>query len=266
DKLIAAQRRGAAALLIAGGELPPPEKTSVQVGLVSGAVTRAAADALLAPTGRTTVDATAALSAARGPAPFALRTRPPLRVDMVGRMQGRSLNVGGGDSGNRLRVLVSDAAQLEGVPLDVHGSPYGPSDHSQFYAAGVPVLFFYTGGHSDYHQPSDTADKIDAAGLARVAAVGARVVERLASDARPVYAQVAQPARRQASGAAAGAFLGVVALPRPGNDGLRLSSVMPGTGAARAGLREGDVIVRFAGIAVEGFEELRTLIRDRKPG
>ena len=41
---------------------------------------------------------------------------------------------------------------------------------------------------------------------------------------------------------------------------------MPGTGAARAGLREGDVIVRFAGIAVEGFEELRTLIRDRKPG
>jgi aminopeptidase YwaD len=376
DKLIAAQQRGAAALLIAGGELPSPDKTSVEVGLVSGALTREAADAVLTPAGRTTAEATNALSAARGPAPFATGTRAHLRVekvvhevraanvigvlpgtepalvseavvigahydhlgrsdgvvypgaddnasgtavvlglarafaaaggssrtlvfalfgaeelgligsrhyvnrpivplertvamvnfDMVSRLQGRALNVGGADSGSRLRALVSDAAQLEGVTLDVHGSPHGPSDHSRFYAAGVPVLFFYTGGHSDYHTPSDTADKIDAAGMARVAAVGARVVERLASDARPLYAQVAQPARRQSSGAAAGAFLGVVALPRPGKDGLRLSSVMPGTGAERAGLREGDVIVRFAGIAVEGVEELRTLVRDRKPG
>jgi len=376
DKLIAAKRRGAAALLLAGGELPPPEKTSVAVSLLSAALTREAADAVLAPAGRTTAEVTNALSVARGPAPFATGTRAHLRVekvvdevraanvigvlpgtepalaseavvigahydhlgrvdgvvypgaddnasgtavvlglarafaaaggssrtlvyalfgaeevgligsrhyvnrpivplertvamvnfDMVSRLQGRALNVGGGDSGSRLRALVSDAGQLEGVTLDVHGSPYGPSDHARFYAAGVPVLFFYTGGHSDYHTPSDTADKIDAAGMARVAAVGARVVERLASDVRPVYAQVSQPARRQSSGADAGAFLGVVALPRPGKDGLRLSSVMGGTGAERAGLREGDVIVRFAGVAVEALEELRTLIRDRKPG
>ncbi len=376
DKLIAAKRRGAAALLLAGGELPPPEKTSVAVSLLSAALTREAADAVLAPAGRTTAEVTNALSVARGPAPFTTGTRGHLRVekvvdevraanvigvlpgtepalaseavvigahydhlgrvdsvvypgaddnasgtavvlglarafaavggssrtlvfalfgaeevgligsrhyvnrpivplertvamvnfDMVSRLQGRALNVGGGDSGSRLRALVSDAGQLEGVTLDVHGSPYGPSDHARFYAAGVPVLFFYTGGHSDYHTPSDTADKIDAAGMARVAAVSARVVERLASDARPVYAQVAQPARSQSSGADAGAFLGVVALPRPGKDGLRLSSVMGGTGAERAGLREGDVIVRFAGVAVEALEELRTLIRDRKPG
>src|SRR5439155_4853614 len=152
------------------------------------------------------------------------RTVAMVSFDMVGRLQGRVLSIGGGESGSRFRTLVSDAAQPEGVALEINGSPYGPSDHSRFYAAGVPVLFFYTGGHSDYHKPSDTADKIDAAGMARVAAVGARVVERLASDARPVYAQVARPARRQASGAAGGALLGVVALPRPGNDGLRLSS------------------------------------------
>ena len=377
DKLIAAKRRGAVALLIVGNELPPPDKTSVEVALVSGAVTREAADAILAPAGRTTADAASALAAARGPAPFAAGTRAHLRVekvsdeiraanvigvlpgtdpalaaeavvvgahydhlgrsdgvvypgaddnasgtavvlglarsfaasggasrtlvfvlfgaeelgligsrhyvnrpvvpldrtvamvnfDMVGRLQGRILNVGGADSGSRIRALVSDAAQLEGVALELNGSPYGPSDHSRFYAAGIPVLFFYTGGHSDYHTPSDTADKLDAAGMARVAAVGARVVDRLASDPRPVYAQVARPTRRQGQGSgAAGALLGVVALPRPGNDGLRLSSVMPGTGAERAGLREGDVIVRFAGTAVDGLEELRALIRERKPG
>ena len=377
DKLIAAKRHGAAALLIAGGELPSPDKTSVEVALVSGAITREAADGVLAPAGRTLAEAARALAAARGPASFATGTRAHLRVekivdevraanvigvlpgadpvlaaeavvvgahydhvgrtdgvvhpgaddnasgtavvlglarafaaaggadrtlifaffgaeelgligsrhyvtrpampldrtiamvnfDMVGRLRGR-LDVGGADSGTRIRTVVNDVAQHEGVPLEVSGSPYGPSDHSRFYAAGVPVLFFSTGGHSDYHQPSDTADKIDAAGMARVAAIGARVVDQLASAARPVYAQVALPSRRQGQGGSApgGTLLGVVAVPRPGNDGLRLSSVMPGTGAERAGLREGDVIVRFAGTAVEGIEELRSLIRGRKPG
>jgi hypothetical protein len=189
-----------------------------------------------------------------------------VNFDMVGRLQGRALNVGGGDSATRLRALVSDAAQLEGVAFDVHGSPYGPSDHSRFYAAGVPVLFFHTGAHGDYHKPSDTADKLDTAGMARIAALGVRVVERLASGARPVYAEVARPTRRQGSGAVGGALLGVGATPGAGHDGLRLSSVMPGTGADRAGLREGDVIVRFAGAAVTALEELQTLIRDRKPG
>jgi membrane-associated protease RseP (regulator of RpoE activity) len=189
-----------------------------------------------------------------------------VNFDMVGRLQGRPLQVGGGDSGSRLRALVSDAAQADGVALDVSGSPYGPSDHSRFYAAGVPVLFFFTGGHADYHRPGDTADKIDAAGMARVASVGTRVIERLAAESRPAYAQVTRPARRQGAGAAGGALLGVVAVPRPGTDGLKLSSVMPGTAAERAGLREGDVIVRFAGTTVDGLEELRALIRDRQPG
>jgi hypothetical protein len=376
DKLIAAKRRGALGLLVAGAELPSPDRTSVEVALLSGALTREAADAMLAPAGRTVSDTISALAAARRPAPFATGTRVHLRVektvdevraaniigvvpgadpalaaeavvvgahydhlgradgvvypgaddnasgtavvlglarafaaaggadrtlvfvlfgaeelgligsrhyvarpavpldrtvamvnfDMVGRLQSRALSVGGGDSARRLRALVSDAAQLEGVALDVHGSPYGPSDHSRFYAAGIPVLFFHTGAHGDYHKPSDTADKLDAAGMARIAALGARVVERLASEARPVYAQVPRSARRQGSGAAGGALLGVVATPRAGDDGLRLSSVMPGTGADQAGLREGDVIVRFAGAVVAGLEELQTLIRDRKPG
>ena len=378
DKLIAAKQRGAAAVLIAGDELPTPDKTAVEVALPSATLTREAADAMLAPAGRTTAEVANAVSTTRRPASFPTGTRARLRVekvvdevraanvigilpgtdpalaseavvigahydhlgrtdgvvypgaddnasgtavvlglarafaaaggadrtlvfalfgaeelgligsrhyvdhpavpldrtvamvnfDMVGRLSGRTLSVGGGDSGNRLRALVTAAAQLERLAPDVHGSPYGPSDHARFYAAGVPVLFFYTGAHSDYHRPSDTADKIDAAGMARVAALGARVIDGLASDARPVYAQVTRPARRQnqGSGASGGALLGVVAVPRPGNDGLKLSSVMSGTGAERAGLREGDVIVRFAGTAVDGLEELRTLIRDRKPG
>src|SRR5262249_49158448 len=141
-------------------------------------------------------------------------TRPPVPLDrtvamvnfdMVGRLQKRQLNVGGADSGSRIRDLVSDTALLEGIKPEINGSPHGPPHHSRFYAARVPVLFSYTVGHSDYHKPSDTADKLDAAGMARVASIGARVVERLAGGARPVYAQVARPARRQGQNSAGSA-------------------------------------------------------------
>jgi aminopeptidase YwaD len=383
DKLIAAKRRGAAALLIAGDELPTPAATTVQVGLVSGALTRPAADVLLAPSGRTTAAAVKQLVATRAPASLATGARITIRVemvaeqiraanvvgvlagtdparageaivigahydhlgrvdgvvhpgaddnasgsavvlalarafgaaggaertlvfvlfgaeelgllgsrhyvshplipltktvamlnfDMVGRMQGTRVNIAGGDSGSGLRAMAGEAAQKEGVTAELLGNPHGPSDHSRFYDAGVPVLFFYTGGHGDYHRPTDTADKINAAGMARLAALAVRIVEQLASDgAPPVYAQVPRPAgRRTTSGATpgaapGGAFLGVAAPPRSGSDGLRLASVVPGTAAEQAGLREGDVIVRIAGTLIDGLEDVRTLLRERRPG
>jgi Peptidase family M28/PDZ domain len=374
DKLIAARRRGAGALLLVSDELVPLGRTAVRVSLVSGALTREAADAMLTAAGRTTAEASKALSTAQAPASFATGARVRIRVDlmsdevrganvvgilpgtdpslageavvigahydhlgrvdgvvypgaddnasgtavalglarafaaaggtartlvvalfgaeelgligsghyvgrppvplaqtvamvnfdMVGRLRGR-LEVGGDDSGRGLRAIVSEASKREGITADLQASPYGPSDHSRFYNAGVPVLFFHTGGHPDYHRPTDTADKIDADGMARVAAVAARVIERLATDLRPVYAKVPQPARRSDAASPGGAFFGISAPPR-GADGLRLASVMPGTAAAKAGLREGDVIVRFAGTSVEGFEDFRSMVRERRPG
>jgi len=190
-----------------------------------------------------------------------------LNFDMVGRMQGNRLNIAGGDSGSGLRALADEAAQKGGLAAELHGNPHGPSDHSRFYDAGVPVLFFYTAGHGDYHRPTDTADKINAAGMARLAEVAVSLIERLASDSgRPVYAQVPRPAGRRTPTASGGAFLGIAAPPRSGSDGLRLASVVPGTAAAQAGLREGDVIVRIAGTLIAGLEDVRALLRDRRPG
>src|SRR5437773_8141051 len=197
------------------------------------------------------------------------KTVAMLNFDMVGRTQGTRVTIAGGDSGSGLRAMAGDAAQHEGVTAELLGNPHGPSDHSRFYEAGVPVLFFYTGGHGDYHRPTDTADKIDAVGMARLAAVAVRMIGQLASDgARPVYAQFPRPAGRRAPAAATapgGAFLGIAAPPN-GSDGLRLASVVPGTAAAQAGLREGDVIVRIAGTLIDGLEDVRTLLRDRRPG
>ena len=378
EKLLAARAHGAAALLLVADALPPAAATAAPVNVLSATLTRAAADALLVPTGRTTGGLAAALAAGGAPAPFATGARVRLRVDlereerrtanvvgvlpgtdparagdaivigahwdhlgrvgdvvhpgaddnasgtalvvalarafaaaggadrtlvfvlfgaeelgllgsahyvrhpavplartvamlnfdMVGRLRQGPLVVGGGDSASGLRALVAEAARGTGVTIEVRGTPWTPSDHTRFYGAGVPVLFFFTGGHDDYHRPSDTPDRIDADGMARVAAVAARAVERLAAAPRPAYARVAPPTPRGAAAGAGlgGAFLGIVAAPRPAPDGLWISGILPGSAAAAAGLREGDVIVRLDRAAVDGLDALRALLGARRPG
>jgi aminopeptidase YwaD len=195
------------------------------------------------------------------------RTAAMLNFDMVGRMHAGKLTIGGADTGDRLRRVLTDA--LAGVPdvvADVRGTPHSASDHSRFYSAGMPVLFFHTGAHPDYHQPSDTAEKLNADGMARVAALGARVVEQLDAGGRPVFARVTAPARLGSSGSAGGTFLGVGGDGRTPGDGVRLGHILPGSAAERAGLRDGDVLVRVGEQPVNTFDELRSAILARQPG
>lgn len=196
------------------------------------------------------------------------RTVAMLNFDMVGRLHDANVRVSGTDSGSTLREVAGRAAADLGVHADLRGSPFGPSDHSRFYAAGAPVLFFHTGSHPDYHRPGDTADKIDAAGMARIAALGGRIAERLATGDRPVYATVARPQgdRRERGAGASPVFFGVRGEGQAESDGLRLAEIVVGSAAARAGLREGDVLVRFADRPVDSFDDLLAALRGRQPG
>jgi acetylornithine deacetylase/succinyl-diaminopimelate desuccinylase-like protein len=206
----------------------------------------------------------------REPAVPLVRTVAMLNFDMVGRLGDAAVNVGGVESGQGLRDLAAEAGRALGTKVALHDSPFGPSDHTRFYDGGTPVLFFHTGGHADYHRPGDTTDKLDAAGMARVAALGARLVERLAAESRPTYVTLARPGgrtrERREAGAVAPVFLGVGSDGQGEADGLRLTRVVPDSAAARAGLREGDVLVRFDGRPVSGFEDLTAALRARQRG
>jgi peptidase M28-like protein/PDZ domain-containing protein len=194
------------------------------------------------------------------------RTTAMLNFDMVGRLGDGKLHIGGVDSAGGLRDLVRDAARAESLPAELGASPFTPSDHTQFYRAGAPVLFFHTGGHADYHRPTDTVDKIDASGIARVAAVASRIVQGLAAGTRPVYAKLAPPTHERRGPPSGSVFFGIAADGRVDADGLRLAAVVPGSAAARAGLRDGDVIVRFAEVTVNSFDDLRAALGRRSPG
>jgi Tol biopolymer transport system component len=90
-----------------------------------------------------------------------------LNMDMVGRMRENRLQVLGAESAAEWTELVDAACGSARVSCAASGDGYGPSDQTSFFAAGVPVLHFFTGTHTDYHKPSDTPDKVNAAGAMR---------------------------------------------------------------------------------------------------
>jgi membrane-associated protease RseP (regulator of RpoE activity) len=194
------------------------------------------------------------------------RTVLMVNLDMVGRLREGKLNVSGIESGTELRAIVTRAADDMSLSLTLPPSPYGPSDHTSFYVAGCPVLFFFTGAHADYHRPSDTWDHINGPGLATVATLAARVIRAVAAaPAAPVYVKIDAP--RAGIGAGYGPFLGVVpdfgAGERPG---VRITGVRPGSPAEQAGMRPGDVIVKFAGVDVKTLEDLTFGLRSQHAG
>jgi membrane-associated protease RseP (regulator of RpoE activity) len=202
--------------------------------------------------------------------PFPLeRTVLMVNFDMIGRLRENRLYVGGVDSGTGLRAVVNDAAQGLGLALELRPSPFAPSDHTSFYTAGRPVLFFFTGAHADYHRPTDTWEKINGPGLATVAAVAARVVDVVARTPTPPAWVKVDALPVGARGGGYGAYFGVIpdfgggaGLP----EGVRITGVRAGSPAEKAGVQGGDVIIRFAGVEVRTLEDLTFALRGRRAG
>jgi C-terminal processing protease CtpA/Prc len=191
-----------------------------------------------------------------------------LNLDMVGRLRESTLDVHGVGTSPVWRPLVEEANRVPALKLRWHEGGFGPSDHNSFYVAGKPVLFVFTGVHADYHKPGDTADKIDAAGIARIADLLEGVVTGLAASGTALeFTRVA--AEKEAMAAPArGARVYVGGIPDYASEGtgVAISGVSPGSPAEKAGMRGGDVIVRFGGKEIRNIYDYTYALGERKPG
>ena len=192
-----------------------------------------------------------------------------LNMDMIGRMRMNQLHVNGGDSAKEWKDLVAPACAAAKVDCTIAGSGYGPSDHMPFYVAGVPVLFFFTGNHLDYHTAKDDADKINAIGAARVAMIASEVV--IATAAKPSLTYVKSPPEMVRGGdqRRRGASLGTV--PSYSEDpnqpkGVLLSDVVPDGAAQKAGLKGGDLIIQIGTTEIGSVSDLMYVLGAAKPG
>ncbi|WP_437278768.1 M20/M25/M40 family metallo-hydrolase [Sorangium sp. So ce375] len=189
-----------------------------------------------------------------------------INADMVGRMRGDKLLVDGLGTSPDWKPIVDGAAQGLGLALQFGVEGFGASDHSSFTASRVPIAFLFTGVHEDYHRPSDTADKINAAGVSRCSVLAARMALALSRrDARLAFTDPpADPHRSMRGGFRAS--LGTLPDYAYQGPGVKLTGVRPDAPASRSGMQAGDVIVRIGAHAVTNIHDFMFALGDLEPG
>jgi hypothetical protein len=226
-----------------------------------------------------------------------------INMDMIGRMKERKLVIGGVGTAQEWRSMLDAHNLVQSTTVTINptgsdqkspgtnrplvvganGQPvvtvdptkqfaltltedgFGPSDHSAFYAKQIPVLFFWTGTHDDYHKPSDTADKINYQGEAQIVGFAASLIRDIdKSDKRPTYAV----AKSESQGRSAGfrIYLGTIPTYGDASDGLKLDGVRDDSPAAKAGLKAGDKIVKMAGRDIKNVYDYTYALGEMKAG
>jgi hypothetical protein len=198
------------------------------------------------------------------------KTAAMINLDMVGRLvpdkdthKGK-LTVYGTGTAKNFDSLIESLNKKYDFQLRKVASGMGPSDQMSFYEKKVPVFFFFTNDHADYHRPSDTSDKINVPGMRRVVDLTEDLALNLTTGDRPEYVKVAGGGGT--GGPGGGPRLGIK--PDYGDDkeGVLLSGVVEGTPASRAGLKAGDRIVEIAGQKVKNLEGYMTVMHGQKAG
>jgi S1-C subfamily serine protease len=141
------------------------------------------------------------------------------------------------------------------------------SDQKSFLEAGVPAVQLFTGPHADYHRPSDTPDKIDGKGLAKIAMTVRTVAFYLATQPAPLTRTVAA-APAAPSGPRSDRKVTIGAIPdfTHNGTGIKLGGTTPGGPAAMAGMKEGDIIVQAGGASIIGLKDLSDVLKTKQPG
>ena len=226
------------------------------------------------------------------------KTVAMINLDMVGRLNENKLTVGGIGTASEWKDLVNSNNQQTpsafgiGIPLpsplkvkiiegngevinktfpnfglQLNEDGFGPSDHSSFYGKQIPILFFFTGTHTDYHKPTDTPEKINYDGLLKITNYVGEIVKNIDQNAkRPTYA-VAKSSGTMGGRTGFNVSLGTVPSYADGNnDGLLLDGVRDDSPAAKSGIKAGDKIVKMAGREIRNISDYVFVLGEMKAG
>ncbi len=176
-----------------------------------------------------------------------------VNLDMVGRLDPKNggLSVSGSGTSPGWEPLLKSLSTTE-VPISTDSSGTGPSDHTKFYLKKMPVLHFFTGSHSDYHKPSDDADKINAPGEVAVLNVIIKVIE--STEGQPKLAYLTTKSKSMGGSRSFKVTMGVMPSYSAKVTGLKVDGVSEGKPAQKAGILTGDVIVQIGELSIKDME------------
>jgi Zn-dependent M28 family amino/carboxypeptidase len=227
-----------------------------------------------------------------------------INMDMIGRMRDRKLSIGGVGTATEWREIIKEVNMAlamnvsadsslpspvvvgsNGVPvvvsangrtivtvdprgafeLTMNEDGLGPSDHSSFYLKQIPVLFFFTGAHTDYHKPSDTFDKINYTDEARILSLVARIVRDIDElEKRPTYVTVKSDPGMRTGGFRV--YVGTIPNYADSTNGLLIDGVREGSPAAKAGIKAGDRVVKIGEREIKNVYDYTYALGEMKAG
>ena len=189
-----------------------------------------------------------------------------LNMDMMGRLRDNRISLSGTGTAAEFDEMLPRVVKPTGLIINASPGGMGPSDHSNFFQRDVPVLFFYSGDHDDYHTPRDHAWTVNPEGTARVIGLAGDLAEEMITRKDMLTFQKSNdPGRARRTGAKV--RLGI--MPSYTSDletGVLVSGVSEGTSAAAAGLAEGDVILRWNDIELEDGSIMMQQLMKHEPG
>jgi aminopeptidase YwaD len=188
-----------------------------------------------------------------------------INMDMVGRLSDstKTLTIGGiGTSPVFTEVINSSMGKMFTVNFDSSGT--GPSDHSSFYRKNIPVLFFFTGLHTDYHTPTDDTEKINYEGETVIVTAIANIIKGLDKKGKLTFLKT----REQSMGSSKRfkVTLGIMPDYAFNGTGVRVDGVLDQKPAKLAGIMPGDVITKMGTIAIAGMDSYMNALASFEKG
>ena len=179
-----------------------------------------------------------------------------INMDMVGKLKvEKVLNVSGTKTGLDLEKYLTESFNKSKLDFIFDAKGYGPSDHSSFFVNDIPVLSFFTGGHTDYHTPLDDYEKLNYSGMHLITELLSGVILKL-DDVPKIQFQESGPKKREQMPSRFKVTLGIMPdYVYNQTKGLRVDAVLPNKSAFNGGIKDGDIIVKMGNKSVNDIYE-----------
>jgi hypothetical protein len=189
-----------------------------------------------------------------------------INMDMVGRLNdsSRALTIGGYGTSPEWSNLFASMPTDKNFTNKYDSSGTGPSDHTSFYRKNIPVLFFFTGLHKDYHRPTDDADKINYTGELAIIKYIYRIIETENNKNKLVFTKTRET--QSTSSARFSVTMGIMPDYTFSGNGVRADGISEGRPAEKAGLKTGDIIIQLGDYTVSSVENYMQVLGKFKKG
>jgi hypothetical protein len=189
-----------------------------------------------------------------------------INLDMVGRLNEGKLNIGGTGTSLLWSNLIDSLNNFYKFTLNKSPDGLGPSDHASFYTQNVPVLFFFTGNHPDYHKPSDDWEKINSEGEEQITKMVYDVTKVMADYSNKIdFIKVVSNSNENRPLGNIRVYIGTIPDYSSQADGMQISGVKAGSPAEKGGLQANDIIIKFGKHDIKNVYDYTYALAEYKP-